>query len=200
MAVTGVGLQTSLYITLLLIFPPVISLFLFVALFLFHSPPLFLSDSSVFHLESLSSFFLLIVVASGAVVVLAVVIIQQKKKMCSQLFYFFSSLCQNIPPMLKGLDYFGVTSSAISFPFFLQNALWGRSSKSVLFSQHFFTIFCSDALWKCVTILTLNGGVDQVMKSVSGVIRLDCRSPELNPQFVSGFSHLPAVVGLNSFL
>lgn len=124
MAVTGVGLQTSLYITLLLIFPPVISLFLFVALSLFHSRSLFLSVSSAFHLERCCFLFpSLIVVARGDVVVLAVVIIQQKKYIYSQLFYFFSSSCHSIPCTLKGLDYFGVTSTALSSFLFTKRSL-----------------------------------------------------------------------------
>lgn len=86
MAVTGVGLQTSLYITLLLIFSPVISPFLFVALSLFHSGSLFLSVSSVFHLERFFLFPSLIVMAQGDVVVLAVVIIPQKN------IYIFSAV------------------------------------------------------------------------------------------------------------
>lgn len=85
MALTGVGLQPSLYITLLLIFSPVISLFLFVGLFLFHSRSLFLS---VFHLKSFSSsFFSLIVVARGDVVVLAVV--KKKKDIFSAVLFLF---------------------------------------------------------------------------------------------------------------
>lgn len=58
--------------------------------------------------------FPLIVVAPGDVVVLPVVIVQHKN-IYSQLFYFLSSSCHIIPPMLRGLDYFGVTSSALSF-------------------------------------------------------------------------------------
>lgn len=101
MAVTGVGLQTSLYITLLLIFCPVISLVLFVSLFLFHSHSLFLSVSSVFHLERLSFFSLLIVVARGDVVVLAVVIVQQKKRYILSCFISFLHRATIFLPCLK---------------------------------------------------------------------------------------------------
>lgn len=146
MALTGVGLQPSLYITLLLIFSPVIALFLFVGLFLFHSRSLFLS---VFHLESFSSSFLRWLLWPEAM--LLCWRLSRKRKIYSQLFYFFSSWRHSVPPMLKGLDYFCVTCSAFSSSLFLQNALWRRSSKSVLFSQH---LFCSDALWKRMIIQT----------------------------------------------
>lgn len=139
MAVTGVGLQTSLYITLLLIFPPVISLLLFVAVSLFHSRSLFLSDLSVFHLESFFSFLAADCCGPRRCCCAAGCHrwAQIKRKEKTQLFYFFSSFCHNIPPMLKGLDYFAVTSSALSFLFFSQNALWRRRSrKSVCFCQH----------------------------------------------------------------
>ncbi len=82
--------------------------------------------------------------AGGDVVVLAVVIIQQKKKIYSQLFYFFSSSCHNIPPMLKGLDYFGVTSSALSFLSFYK-MLSGGGAVNLCFSVSTCTLLYSDA-------------------------------------------------------
>lgn len=146
MAVTGVGLQPSLYITLLLIFSPVITLFLFVALFLFHS---FSLSLSVFHLESFSlSFFHWLLWLEAMLLCWR---LSRERKIYSQLFYFFFSSCHNVPSMLKGLDYFCVTCSAFPFSLFLHKAFWRRSTKSVLFSQH---LFCSDALWKCMIIQT----------------------------------------------
>lgn len=93
MAVTGVGLQTSLYITLLLIFPPVISLLLFVALSLFQSHSLPLSLVCLSFREP-PPFFPLIVVAPGDVVVLVVVNMQQKKYIFSAVLFLFFVLPQ----------------------------------------------------------------------------------------------------------
>lgn len=124
MAVTGVGVQTSLYITLLLILPPCYhslpichSVSISFPLFFFFSLPLRLVCLSF--RESLLFFFFFPLPADCCgprrrCCVLAVVIVLQRKKN-SQLFYFFSSSRHNIPPMLKGLDYFGVTSLALSF-------------------------------------------------------------------------------------
>lgn len=111
MAVTGVGLQPSLHITLLLISPPCY-LSLPICRPVSHSLPLFLRLSPSFT-EFLSS---LIVVARGDAVV-AVVIVQKKREIYF-LFYFFSSSWRYIPPMLKGLDYFCVWCSAF-FLYFL---------------------------------------------------------------------------------
>lgn len=81
-----------------------------------------------------------------------------RKKNNSQLFYFFSSSCHNIPPMLKGLDYFGVTCSALSFLSFHKTLSGGGGAGNLCFSLNTCTVFSSDALWKCLTILTLTEG------------------------------------------
>lgn len=150
MAVTGVGLQTSLYITLLLIFPPVISLCLFVALFLFHCCSHFLSVSSVFHLESVSPFFFCFADCCGLRRCCCAGSChhsaeKKKKRYISAVFMSFSSLCNNIPPMLKGLDYSGVTSSAPSH-LFLYKTLSGGGDINLGYSVNTCTCFCSDAL------------------------------------------------------
>ena len=137
MAVTGVGLQASLYITFLLIFSPVISLLLFVALSLFHSRSHFLSVLSGFHLERLSLALLLFSDCCGLRRCCCAGSCHHsaEKRNNSQLFYSFSSSCHNIPPMLKGLDYFGVTSSAISFLSFHKTLSGGGGAVNLCFQS-----------------------------------------------------------------
>ena len=78
-----------------------------------------------------------------------------ERNVYSQLFYVFSSFCHNIPPMLKGLYYFSVTSSALSCLSLLQAALWRRSSSKALFIQHLDS--AQMLFWKFMTILTDGG-------------------------------------------
>lgn len=124
MAVTGVGLQTSLYITLLLIFPPsYLSLSICRSVSISFPLPLPLGLVCL----SFREVFFFIPFSdccgprrcccSGGCHHSA------EKNIYSQLFYFFSSSCHSIPRTLKGLDYFGVTSTALSSFLFTKRSL-----------------------------------------------------------------------------
>lgn len=206
MAVTGVGLQTSLYITLLLIFLPVISLCLFVALFLFHCRSHFLSVSSVFHLKSVSPFFFHWLLWPEAMLLCwRLSSFSRKKIYISAVFMSCSSSCNNIPPMLKGLDYSGVTSSAPS-RLSLYKTLSGGGDINLCYSVNTCTCFCSDALRKYLTILTLMEGVGSEIWRWIKLWRCywsnqtALQIAKLNLQFIDWFSFLPAVIGLGAFL
>lgn len=75
-----------------------------------------------------------------------------------------SSSCNIIPPMLKGLDYSAVTSSAPS-RLSLYKMLSGGGDINLCYLVKTCTCFCSDALRKYLTILTLmEGGGSEIWR------------------------------------